>query len=77
MVNIGDMLSMWTKREYKSSIHRVLNLGQRYRYLIVYFFNRNLDYLLDPLNGSLVKGKLVSVKEHLIKRTIESYKYKS
>lgn len=73
VVNIGDMLSMWTKGEYKSSMHRVLNLGGNDRYSIVYFFDGNLDCPLDPMDGSSVEGKSVTVEQHMIKRMTESY----
>ena len=73
VVNIGDMLSMWTKGEYKSSMHRVLNVGNKDRYSIVYFFDGNLDCKLDPLDGSAVAGKSVTVEQHMIKRMTESY----
>ena len=73
VVNIGDMLSMWTKGEYKSSMHRVLNVGGKDRYSIVYFFDGNLDQKLDPLDGSQVQGEGITVEQHMIKRMTESY----
>jgi isopenicillin N synthase-like dioxygenase len=73
VVNIGDMLSMWTNGEYKSSIHRVLNVGNKDRYSIVYFFDGNLDCKLDPLDGSALERKSVTVEQHMIKRMTESY----
>ena len=73
VVNVGDMLSMWTKGEYKSSMHRVRNVGGKDRYSIVYFFDGNLDQNLDPLDGSPVEGKSINVEQHMIKRMIESY----
>jgi isopenicillin N synthase-like dioxygenase len=73
VVNIGDMLSMWTKGQYKSSLHRVLNVKGRDRYSIVYFFDGNLDCKLLPFDGSSVAGESITVEQHMIKRMTESY----
>lgn len=73
VVNIGDMLSMWTKGEYKSSVHRVLNVGGQDRYSIVFFFDGNLDCKLDPMDGSAPEGESKTVEEHMIERMTASY----
>lgn len=73
VVNVGDMLSMWTANQYKSSVHRVLNQNTTDRYSIVFFFDGNLDCPLAPLDGSKVEGHVPTVEEHMIKRLTHSY----
>ncbi|KAF2135594.1 uncharacterized protein K452DRAFT_303432 [Aplosporella prunicola CBS 121167] len=72
VVNVGDMLSMWTKGVYKSSWHRVINRNSRDRYSIVLFFDGNIDCSLAPLDGSESTGS-PTVEEHMIKRITDSY----
>ncbi|KAF3395057.1 Sexual differentiation process protein isp7 [Talaromyces pinophilus] len=74
VVNVGDMLSMWTGYRYKSSVHRVINEGGTDRYSIVFFLDGNLDVPLSPLDGSQPKGgKAITVEDHMVKRITESY----
>ncbi|RAO64734.1 uncharacterized protein BHQ10_000746 [Talaromyces amestolkiae] len=72
VVNIGDMLSFWTKNEYKSSVHRVINREPGDRYSIVFFFDGNGDTKLSPLDGSEEDNPL-TVEQHMIRRVVESY----
>jgi len=73
VVNLGDMLSLWTGGLYKSSIHRVMNENPKDRYSVVFFFDGNLDCPLTPFDGSNVKGKALTVEDHMVKRMTESY----
>ena len=73
VVNIGDMLSMWTSGRYKSSWHRVINKQSVDRYSIVFFYDGNLDCPLAPLDGTPVKGRVLTVEDHMIKRITDSY----
>ena len=74
VVNLGDMLSLWTGGLYKSSVHRVLNENPKDRYSVVFFFDGNLDCPLSPLDGSKVDGdQVLTVEGHMIKRMTESY----
>lgn len=59
VVNVGDMLQLWTKGEYKSNTHRVINSSQTDRYSVPFFFDGNLEYVLKPLDGSSGEGKTV------------------
>lgn len=74
VVNVGDMLSKWTKDLYRSSVHRVINRNPGERYSVVFFFDGNLDCPLSPLDGSTVKeGEVETVEGHMLKRMKESY----
>ncbi|CEN59744.1 hypothetical protein ASPCAL02188 [Aspergillus calidoustus] len=72
VVNVGDMLSFWTRGEYKSSVHRVINREPGDRYSIVFFFDGNGDAKLAPLDGSQEDDPL-TVEQHMIRRVAESY----
>jgi isopenicillin N synthase-like dioxygenase len=74
VVNVGDMLSLWTGGRYKSSWHRVLNKNPTDRYSVVFFNDGNLDCSLSPLDGSKpTPGDATTVEEHMFKRIAESY----
>lgn len=66
VVNVGDMLDKWTKGKYKSNVHRVINESGRDRYSVPFFFDGNLDCVLDPLDGS--DGEGITVEEHMMER---------
>ena len=71
VVNIGDMLSLWTRGEYKSSVHRVINKGAGDRYSVPFFFDGNLDTRLAPLDGG--EGRTLTVEEHMLERFGTTY----
>jgi len=71
VVNVGDMLQMWTGGEYRSSVHRVVNRGGD-RYSVVFFFDGNLDCRLGRL-GAEGGGEAVTVEEHMVERMRTSY----
>jgi isopenicillin N synthase-like dioxygenase len=71
VVNVGDMLQMWTKGEYRSNVHRVINCSGTHRYSVPFFFDGNLDYVLKPLDGSAGTG--VTVEEFMRERFKRTY----
>ncbi|KAL2126049.1 hypothetical protein VTI74DRAFT_1863 [Chaetomium olivicolor] len=77
--NIGDMLSLWTDGEYKSSVHRVINKAPTDRYSAAFFYDGALDCPLTPLSrkGVVVEGDeaadVLTVEKHMLKRIAESY----
>lgn len=73
VVNVGDMLEMWTGRRFKSSLHRVINKKPVDRYSVVFFFDGNLDCSLSPLDGSAADEKVLTVEQHMINRMTQSY----
>jgi isopenicillin N synthase-like dioxygenase len=73
VVNVGDMLQMWTSGKYKSSLHRVLNRSGRDRYSVPFFFDGNVDCVLKPLDGSVREGGNLTVEEHMRERFASTY----
>jgi isopenicillin N synthase-like dioxygenase len=74
VVNIGDMLSLWTKGFYRSNVHRVINRSNRDRYSFPFFFDGNADVKLVPFDGSEpVQGRVVTVEEHMLERFGTTY----
>lgn len=72
VVNVGDMLSKWTRGQYQSSVHRVLNKNPTDRYSVVFFFDGNLDCSLEPLDKSKA-DEVLTVEGYMIKRMTETY----
>jgi isopenicillin N synthase-like dioxygenase len=74
VVNIGDMLSLWTKNIYRSSTHRVINRSKRVRYSLPFFFDGNADVKLVPFDGSEpAGGRVLTVEEHMLERFGTTY----
>ncbi|KAE8453699.1 hypothetical protein EG329_009210 [Mollisiaceae sp. DMI_Dod_QoI] len=73
VVNVGDMLQMWTNGIYKSSLHRVLNRSGKDRYSVPFFFDGNVDCVLTPLGGGEEGKKYPTVEEHMRMRFGQTY----
>lgn len=76
MVNVGDMLQMWTSGKYKSSLHRVINKSGTDRYSVPYFFDGNIECVLRPLDGTVPSwegGVPLTVEGHMRERFSSTY----
>ena len=73
VVNVGDMLQMWTSGKYKSSLHRVVNRSGRDRYSVPFFFDGNVDFELKPLDGGTREGGVLTVEKHMKERFASTY----
>jgi len=52
VVNLGDMLSVWTRRRFAATPHRVRQTrADRYRTSVAYFFEPNFDAIIHPLES--------------------------
>ncbi len=52
IINIGDMMEILTKGQYRATIHRVFNRTDKDRYSMVLFFNPNHDFKIDERTSS-------------------------
>jgi len=50
IVNIGDMLEIWTCGLYRATPHRVRNVSDRDRLSAPFFFDPSFDCVVSPLN---------------------------
>lgn len=51
VVNVGDLLRQWSNGEFLSTPHRVVNLSDRPRYSIPFFFDAHESTLVAPLES--------------------------
>ena len=51
IVNIGDMLMLWTNGRFKSNIHRVIHRGTKHRYSIPFFLEPNMQTVIKTQTG--------------------------
>ena len=82
VVNVGDMLSLWTGGRYRSSVHRVVSKpGGGERFSVVFFLDGRLDCVLGDLggrgkgegDGGRKGGEVLTVEGHMLKRMGMSY----
>ncbi|KAI3946018.1 hypothetical protein MKX01_024774 [Papaver californicum] len=64
IINVGDIIQVWSNDEYESAEHRVVFNSERERFLIPFFFNpshtvmgKPLDELIDDQNPARYKCK--------------------
>jgi isopenicillin N synthase-like dioxygenase len=53
VINIGDMMQVWTNQRFKSTKHRVINTYGVNRYSIPLFVNPNYHTMVRPLVGEV------------------------
>jgi len=55
VVNIGDILELWTHSIYKATPHRVKNKANGRRYSIPFFFDPNWGVTLERIDKALLR----------------------
>ena len=56
VINIGDLMELWTNGLFKATPHRVVNYG-RERYSMPYFCAADYDAVIEPLPSLRVAGR--------------------
>jgi isopenicillin N synthase-like dioxygenase len=49
LINIGDCMERWTNDQFRSTLHRVINLSGRERYSLVFFYGANYHAVVECL----------------------------
>ncbi|KAK2601897.1 hypothetical protein QQS21_004584 [Conoideocrella luteorostrata] len=69
VINMGDIMQMWTNGYYRSARHRVITYGAKDRYSVPFFFNGNMKLKITALDGS---GQEDIVGEHIQRRFVRT-----
>jgi len=82
MVNIGDLLEIWTQKSYPATVHRVIIPKEELekksaRQSIVFFVHPDDEVLITPLTGERTAADCTDITalEHVSKRFAETFKY--
>jgi len=78
VVNIGDMMEIWTNGEFAATSHRVRKVSEE-RYSFPLFFAADYDTVVEPLprfvNGAATLRTSLKAGEHLFAQTMQSFTY--
>lgn len=78
VVNIGDMMEIWTNGEFIATSHRVRKVSEE-RYSFPLFFAADYDTVVAPLprftTGEKPARKSLRAGEHLFAQTMQSFTY--
>jgi isopenicillin N synthase-like dioxygenase len=78
IVNIGDMLELWTNGEFIATTHRVRNVSED-RYAFPVFFSVDYDTVIEPLPRLASRDgrtrRAMRAGEHLWAQTVQSFAY--
>lgn len=78
LVNVGDMMKLWTGERYRSAPHRVVKPSSE-RHSIAVFYNCDHDAPIDPrllMPNKVVEatGLTLTAEEYILERVKETYK---
>ena len=79
IVNIGDIFEAWSGGQFKSTQHRVVNIG-RERYSFPLFFGLDYHAVVQPLKQfrtpeALAKYPPMKAGDHLMRMTVKAFRY--
>jgi isopenicillin N synthase-like dioxygenase len=78
VVNIADLLSHWTGGLFRSTPHRVLSSPDTHRYSVAYFFDMDMEWTVEPLQGLGSPGPREPIRygDYLMERLDKNYRYR-
>ncbi len=59
VINIGDLMALWTDGRFRSTRHRVLSPTSRHRYTMATFFDPSYDTVIEAGGTTLICGDYV------------------
>ncbi len=79
IVNIGDIFETWSGGLFKSTQHRVVNIG-RERFSIPLFFGLDYHAVIEPLGPyrtpeTVAKYPPIKAGEHLMRMSVKAFRY--
>ena len=79
VVNIGDIFEAWSGGQFKSTQHRVVNIGKE-RYSMPLFFGLDYHTVVEPLEKfrtpeTLEKYPPMKAGDHLMRMTVKTFRY--
>ncbi len=79
IVNIGDIFETWSGGRFKSTQHRVVNIG-RERFSMPLFFGLDYHAVVEPLPQfrtpeTLAKYPPIKAGEHLMRMSVNAFRY--
>ncbi|KAK7716321.1 hypothetical protein SLS64_003473 [Diaporthe eres] len=69
VINMGDIMQLWTDGYYRSARHRVVTFSAQERYSVPFFFNGNMKLKIKGLGGS---GTEDVVGAHIQRRFVKT-----
>ena len=78
VVNVADMLSRWTNRRWQSTPHRVKNLSGGDRFSCPYFFDMDMDSVVECVPSAAEPPRFAPVRygDYLMERLDKNYAYR-
>lgn len=73
IINIGDIVQVWSNDEYKAPLHRVLASQGRERISIPYFLNPDYHYSYAPLGTEVPRYRAINWGEFRSRRSQGDY----
>lgn len=80
VINIGDMMTVWSNGEFVSTLHRVINRTGGHRLSLAFFFGTNYDTIVAPLEtctgpGNPPRHEPVHAGEWQVRNIAAAYTY--
>ncbi len=77
LVNIGDMMEVWSAGRYISTRHRVRNLSGQMRHSLAFFYDPQYDTPLRALTQTATETETqtITALEHLLNKIDASFEY--
>ena len=76
VVNLADSVQVWTNDRYRAAVHRVVPMTDRDRYSIPFFYNPEVDAVIEPIAQLSSEGpayRPYTWREFIVSRMNDNY----